>query len=183
MMMEKNFMVLPVEGVFHNLVIVKIKKEYPGQASKVMHSLWGAGQMMFTKIMIVVDGDVNIHNTDDVAKYISDNNLTATYSGSGLYYVISTQGTGVQPNASSAVTVKYDGFLLNGTPFDSSPATGATFNLSGVIKGWQEGLTYFKKGGKGVLLIPSALGYGSQQTGSIPPNSVLVFKIELLDVK
>ena len=66
-------MVLPVEGVFHNLVIVKIKKEYPGQASKVMHSLWGAGQMMFTKIMIVVDGDVNIHNTLEVAKYISDN--------------------------------------------------------------------------------------------------------------
>jgi 4-hydroxy-3-polyprenylbenzoate decarboxylase len=66
-------MVLPVEGVFHNLVIVKIKKEYPGQASKVMHSLWGAGQMMFTKIMIVVDGDVNIHSQEEVAKYISKN--------------------------------------------------------------------------------------------------------------
>ncbi len=66
-------MVLPVEGVFHNLVIVKIKKEYPGQASKVMHSLWGAGQMMFTKIMIVVDGDVNIHDSSEVAAYISKN--------------------------------------------------------------------------------------------------------------
>jgi 4-hydroxy-3-polyprenylbenzoate decarboxylase len=66
-------MVLPVEGVFHNLVIVKIKKEYPGQASKVMHSLWGAGQMMFTKMMIVVDGDVNIHNSVEVAEYISKN--------------------------------------------------------------------------------------------------------------
>jgi 4-hydroxy-3-polyprenylbenzoate decarboxylase len=65
--------VMPVEGVFHNLVIVKIKKEYPGQAIKVMHSLWGAGQMMFTKMMIVVDGDVNIHNTWEVAKYISEN--------------------------------------------------------------------------------------------------------------
>ncbi len=66
-------MVLPVEGVFHNLVIVKIKKEYPGQASKVMHSLWGAGQMMFTKMMVVVDGDVDIHNSEEVAKYISLN--------------------------------------------------------------------------------------------------------------
>ncbi|MBP6333900.1 MAG: menaquinone biosynthesis decarboxylase [Bacteroidia bacterium] len=64
-------MVLPVEGVFHNLVIVKIKKEYPGQASKVMHSMWGAGQMMFTKIMIIVDEDVDIHNQMEVAKYIS----------------------------------------------------------------------------------------------------------------
>jgi 4-hydroxy-3-polyprenylbenzoate decarboxylase len=66
-------MVLPVEGVFHNLVIVKISKEYPGQASKVMHSLWGAGQMMFTKMMIIVDGDVNIHDSIEVAKYISKN--------------------------------------------------------------------------------------------------------------
>jgi len=66
-------MAMPVEGVFHNLVIVKIKKEYPGQASKVMHSLWGAGQMMFTKMMLVVDGDVNIHESKEVAKYVSAN--------------------------------------------------------------------------------------------------------------
>ncbi len=66
-------MVLPVEGVFHNLVIVKIKKEYPGQASKVMHSMWGAGQMMFTKIMIIVDEDVDIHNELEVAQYVSKN--------------------------------------------------------------------------------------------------------------
>src|SRR5215204_1069854 len=64
---------LPVEGVFHNLVIVKIKKDFPGQATKVMHALWGAGQMMFTKMMIVVDGDVNIHDNKEVAKYISEN--------------------------------------------------------------------------------------------------------------
>jgi 4-hydroxy-3-polyprenylbenzoate decarboxylase len=66
-------MILPVEGVFHNLVIVKIKKDYPGQALKVMNALWGAGQMMFTKMMIVVDGDVNIHDSLEVAKYIAEN--------------------------------------------------------------------------------------------------------------
>lgn len=66
-------MVLPMEGVFHNLVIVKIKKDYPGQALKVMNSMWGAGQMMFTKMMVVVDGDVNIHDNLAVAKYISEN--------------------------------------------------------------------------------------------------------------
>lgn len=66
-------MVLPMEGVFHNLVIVKIKKSYPGQALKVMNSMWGAGQMMFTKMIIVVDGDVNIHDNAAVAKYISAN--------------------------------------------------------------------------------------------------------------
>ena len=64
-------MVLPVEGVFHNLVIVKINKTYPGQAIKVMNSMWGAGQMMFTKMMVVVDGDVNIHDNREVAAYIA----------------------------------------------------------------------------------------------------------------
>lgn len=71
-------MVLPVEGVFHNLVIVKIRKDYPGQAIKVMNSLWGAGQMMFTKMMVVVDGDVDIHNNLEVARYVSENFNPAT---------------------------------------------------------------------------------------------------------
>ncbi len=64
---------LPVEGVFHNLVIVKIEKDYPGQAIKVMNSLWGAGQMMFTKMMIVVDGDVDIHDNLALARWVSEN--------------------------------------------------------------------------------------------------------------
>ena len=66
-------MAMPVEGVFHNLVIVKIKKEYEGHAQKVMNAMWGAGQMMFNKILVVVDGDTNIHNYEEVAHCISDN--------------------------------------------------------------------------------------------------------------
>ena len=57
---------LPAEGVFHNLVFVSIKKTYPMQAYKIMHGLWGMGQMMFTKYIIVVDNDVNVHNTSEV---------------------------------------------------------------------------------------------------------------------
>ena len=57
---------LPAEGVFHNLVFVSIKKTYPMQAYKVMHGLWGMGQMMFTKYIVVVDHDVNVHSTSDV---------------------------------------------------------------------------------------------------------------------
>ena len=57
---------LPAEGVFHNLVFVSIKKTYPMQAFKIMHGLWGMGQMMFTKYIIVVDDDVNVHNTSEV---------------------------------------------------------------------------------------------------------------------
>jgi 4-hydroxy-3-polyprenylbenzoate decarboxylase len=57
---------LPAEGVFHNLVFVSIKKSYPMQAYKIMHGLWGMGQMMFTKYLIVVDDDVDVHRTSDV---------------------------------------------------------------------------------------------------------------------
>ena len=59
-------MALPAEGVFHNLVFVSIKKSYPLQAYKIMHGLWGMGQMMFTKYIVVVDDDVNVHNTSEV---------------------------------------------------------------------------------------------------------------------
>ena len=64
---------MPVEGVFHNLVIVKIKNEYEGHAQKVMNAMWGAGQMMFNKILVIVDGETNIHNYEEVAKVISEN--------------------------------------------------------------------------------------------------------------
>lgn len=69
-------MAMPVEGVFHNIVIVKIKKDYPGHAIKVMNALWGAGQMMFNKIMICVDGNINIHNYPDVIEAIAKNTHT-----------------------------------------------------------------------------------------------------------
>jgi 4-hydroxy-3-polyprenylbenzoate decarboxylase len=65
-------MELPMEGVFHNLTIVKIKKDFAGQALKVMNAMWGAGQMMFNKMLVVVDGDVNIHDYAAVAKYVSE---------------------------------------------------------------------------------------------------------------
>lgn len=118
-----------------------------------------------------------------IVKYIADNNLNATATGTGLYYVIDEVGTGAQCNSSSTVTVNYKGYFTDGDVFDQSEATGATFGLQQVIKGWTEGIPYFKEGGKGVLLIPSNLGYGTKKTGSIPANSVLIFDIELLDVQ
>ncbi|MCC6369855.1 MAG: FKBP-type peptidyl-prolyl cis-trans isomerase [Bacteroidia bacterium] len=118
-----------------------------------------------------------------ITQYISDHNLTATATGSGLYYVMTSQGNGAQPTINSNVTVKYKGYLTNGTVFDQTTNVGSTFSLNDVIKGWQEGMPLFKKGGKGMLLIPSALGYGSQAQNGIPANSVIIFDVELLDVK
>jgi FKBP-type peptidyl-prolyl cis-trans isomerase FkpA len=130
--------------------------------------------------------DVNQAEVDQgiITQYIADNNLTtAKATGSGLYYVVTTQGQGLQPNATSNVTVKYKGMLTNGSVFDETSNIGLAFNLGGVIKGWQEGIPLFNKGGKGKLLIPSALGYGNQAQPKIPANSVLIFDVELLDVK
>ncbi len=118
---------------------------------------------------------------DDIIKnYISTNKLTAIATGSGLYYVIKTVGTGSNPTANSTINVVYKGYFANGSVFDQSSVSGASLNLGSVIAGWQEGIPYFKKGGgKGILLIPSALGYGSQGSGSIPANSVIIFDITL----
>lgn len=118
-----------------------------------------------------------------IKKYVADNKLNATRTGSGLFYVIDSQGTGNNPVRSSNVTVVYKGYLLSGSVFDQSKSTGFSTPLTQVIEGWTEGLQYFKKGGKGKLLIPSALGYGARATGSIPANSVLIFDVELLDVQ
>jgi 4-hydroxy-3-polyprenylbenzoate decarboxylase len=71
MLPEIEDMIMPVEGVFHNITIVKIKKSYAGQGRKVAHSLWGAGQMMFNKVMIVIDRDIDISNYREVLKVIS----------------------------------------------------------------------------------------------------------------
>ncbi len=125
----------------------------------------------------------DVQNEADIIQYLKDNNLTAKKSNSGLYYIINTEGTGNKPTTKSDVTVAYKGYYLNGKVFDQSNANGISFNLQGVIAGWTEGITYFKEGGNGILLIPSKLGYGSRDNRGIPGGSVLVFDIKLLEVK
>ena len=102
-------------------------------------------------------------------------------TASGLRYRDLVVGTGAQPaSASDRVTVNYEGRLLNGTRFDGN--NGTSFNLNQVIAGWTEGLASMKVGGRRQLIIPANLGYGATGTGSIPPNSTLVFDVELLSV-
>ena len=118
-----------------------------------------------------------------IKKYISDKSLTALSTPEGVYYTMDVVGTGTQmPTPSNIVTVKYKGYLQDGTVFDQN-TTGVDFRLGSLIRGWQIGFQKFKKGGKGKLLIPSALGYGSAAQGNIPKNSVLIFDVELVDIK
>jgi len=104
---------------------------------------------------------------------------------SGLQIEMLTEGTGKKPSATDVVVVHYEGRLLDGTVFDSSIARGepAEFALNQVIPGWTEGLQLIKAGGKARLTIPSDLAYGPGGVRSIPPNSVLVFEVELIEVK
>lgn len=121
-------------------------------------------------------------NEQDIAAYVTAHNLDATRSESGLYYVIEEEGTGVQPTPTSNVTVAYKGYFLNGTIFDESASSGISFGLNQVIQGWTEGITYFKEGGKGMLLIPAHLGYGNNDYRGIPGGSVLIFEVNLISI-
>lgn len=114
-----------------------------------------------------------------ILEYISKNDLDAQEHESGVFYVIEVEGSGNHPTENSTVKLNYTGMLLDGKVFDSN--WGSTMYLRNTIQGWQYGIPMFKKGGKGILLIPSGLGYGQWPTGSIPANSVLVFEIELID--
>ncbi|MGE5894438.1 MAG: FKBP-type peptidyl-prolyl cis-trans isomerase N-terminal domain-containing protein [bacterium] len=106
---------------------------------------------------------------------------------SGLQYKIVKDGTGKTPKATDTVTVNYRGRLIDGTEFDSSYKRGqpATFPVNGVIKGWTEALQMMKEGAQWELFIPSDLAYGERGApgGSIGPNSVLIFDVELISIK
>lgn len=106
-------------------------------------------------------------------------------TSSGLQYQVVRQGSGSRPSASSTVRVHYEGRLLDGTVFDSSYERDqpSEFPLRNVIPGWTEGLQLMQPGAEFTFWIPSELAYGDRQNpGPIPPNAMLTFKIELLDV-
>ncbi len=107
-------------------------------------------------------------------------------TASGLQYEVIKKGTGkVHPTETSTVKVDYEGTLIDGTVFDSSIQRGEPieFGLNQVIKGWTEGVQLMTEGATFKFYIPSELGYGSQPAGSIPPNSVLIFEVRLLEIK
>jgi len=103
----------------------------------------------------------------------------------GLQYLVLTNGSGTLPESNDVVTVNYRGTLLDGTEFDSSYKHGnpAQFPVGNVIHGWTEALQQMKIGSKWRLFIPAELAYGEQGRPGIPPNSVLIFELELLSAE
>jgi FKBP-type peptidyl-prolyl cis-trans isomerase FkpA len=121
-------------------------------------------------------------------KYFSSSPGSDITTGSGLKYVDEVVGTGESPSPGKYVKVHYTGRLENGTKFDSSVDRGQPFEfpigVGRVIKGWDEGVMTMKVGGKRKLIIPPDLGYGAFGAGDrIPPNSTLIFEVELLGVR
>ena len=109
-----------------------------------------------------------------------------TTTPSGLQYRDDAVGDGPEAKAGQTVSVHYTGTLLDGSKFDSSRDRGQPLRFplgaGHVIKGWDEGVAGMKVGGKRTLVIPPELGYGARGIGPIPPNSTLIFDVELIDV-
>ena len=105
-------------------------------------------------------------------------------TNSGLQYRLVQPGNGVSPGPKDSVLVRYTGRLVDGTVFDTTSGSNQPkqFYVNRVVRGWTEGLQLMKEGDKFEIFVPPELGYGSQNRSKIPPNSVLVFELELLEV-
>lgn len=122
----------------------------------------------------------------EMQAYFAENNIVATPTASGLYYVMTQEGNGEMPEKGNNVKVHYTGKLLDGKVFDSSVERGEPIEIpigmGYVIPGWDEGIMLMSKGEKGVLYIPYYLGYGDRGAGAdIPPFANLIFEVELID--
>jgi FKBP-type peptidyl-prolyl cis-trans isomerase len=155
------------------LVILRKGKEAEGfGAPKVFEA---------EKINIIAKQEAKAKAAQEAVDKMFANAITTK---SGLKYVVEKEGTGASPMDTSNVTVHYTGSFMDGKIFDSSVTRGqpATFPLNRVIPGWTEGLQLMKEGGKTKFLIPSNLAYGAAGRPGIPPNSTLIFEVELIKV-
>lgn len=142
-----------------------------------------------------VEADERKRRRENAEKYRAEGEAFLSANGkmegvatlpSGLQYKVLAEGKGKSPNPTDNVTVHYRGTLVDGTEFDSSRKRNApaTFRVDRVIAGWKEALPMMKEGAKWQLFVPSKLGYGEQGSGSrIPPNSTLLFEVELIAVR
>lgn len=149
----------------------------------------GIAEAMMALQQVVSQGMLQAASTNKEkgVKFLEENKSKegVQVTASGLQYIVIKEGEGDAPSATSTVKVNYEGKLLDGTTFDSSYERGtpAEFGLNQVIAGWTEGLQLMKPGAQFRFFIPSELAYGDRgMQGAIPPNSTLIFEVELLEV-
>lgn len=154
--------------------------------NKMTNDEMQAAMMKLQELAMKKAQEVAEKNAKDGKDYLEKNKSAAGVksTASGLQYIVEKEGTGASPKKEDVVKVHYTGKLTNGEKFDSSVDRGqpAEFPVGGVIPGWTEALQLMKVGGKAKLFIPPELAYGPSGRPGIPPNSVLVFEVELIDI-
>jgi FKBP-type peptidyl-prolyl cis-trans isomerase len=125
---------------------------------------------------------------DEWTTAMTTNKEVISKTSTGINYIVEKAGTGETVKSGKTVTVKYIGFFTTGEIFDASDYHGDgtftyTHKTDKLISGWEEGIEVLQKGGRGVFLIPSAKGYGTSGSSSIPPYTPLIFVIEVIDIK
>ena len=143
-------------------------------------------QNVFMQLQNAVQEKKSMETIEEGTKFLEENGKRegVITTESGLQYEILTEGDGPMPTDTSNVTVNYKGTLIDNTVFDSSYERDepVSFRLDRVIPGWTEGLQLMPVGSKYKFYIPSNLGYGPRGAGRIPPNSVLIFEVELISI-
>lgn len=182
-------------GEFVKFTVKVVKVESAEEMKKEMSAM----QEEMMKKMEAAKAEQSIKDEAGLQEYFKANNLKPEKTASGLYYIVDKQGTGDMVKSGDTAFVNYSGMLTDGKVFDTNmeevakknkmdrpgPFKALSVPVGGhrVIQGWDEGLTLFKKGGKGRLFIPSVMGYGPQgYPPMIPANANLVFNVEIVNI-
>ena len=184
---EKQMETWPVKGNFEAFMAgMNDALKNPDDDLFLGENLEGISQFVngfFQEMTVMVAEENKVKGETFLAENKTKSDVITTESG--LQFKIITEGTGEKPNEEDNVKVNYIGKLLDGTVFDNSYERGepVTFPLRNVISGWTEGLQLMTVGSKFILWVPAELGYGlNPPSQTIPPNSMLEFEIELLEI-
>ena len=176
----------PPPGVELEAIVAGLRDAFASQPSRVAAEQLNASFRVIRERM-QAEAELKAQAAAAVGRdYLASNALRdgVVVLPSGLQYEVLVTGEGAKPGRDDHVRTHYHGTLIDGTVFDSSYERGqpAEFPVGGVIAGWVEALQLMNAGSKWRLHVPSELAYGEQAVGSIPPHSVLVFAVELLDI-
>ncbi|WP_443191037.1 FKBP-type peptidyl-prolyl cis-trans isomerase [Pseudomonas indica] len=176
----------PPPGVSLDAVLAGLADAFAGQPSRVDQTALAASFRVIRERMQAEAQAKAEAAAGEGRAYLEQNAMRegVTVLPSGLQYEVLVAGEGAKPSREDHVRTHYHGTLIDGSVFDSSYERGqpAEFPVGGVIAGWVEALQLMNTGSKWRLHVPSELAYGGQAVGSIPPHSVLVFDVELLEI-